>query len=70
MYILFKNSETPSNYFKTLKFIQQSLTIEPKILSKEDDSNVSSVNNRTIATNFLSTNDIRNMPSETFGVQQ
>lgn len=70
MYILFKNSETPSNYFKTLKFIQQSLTIEPKILSKEDDSNISSVNNRTIATNFLSNNDIRNMPSEKFGVHQ
>lgn len=39
-------------------------------MSKEDDSNVSSVNNRTIATNFLSNNDIRNMPSEKVGVQQ
>lgn len=70
MYTLLKNSETPSNYFKTLKCIQQSLTIEPKILSKEDDSNVSSVNNRTIATNFLSNNDIRNMSTGISGVHR
>lgn len=69
MYTLFKNSETPSNYFKTLKCIQQSLTIEPTD-SKEDDSNVSSVNNRTIATNFLSNNDIRNMSTGISGVHR
>lgn len=42
--------------------------IELKILLKEDDSNVSFVNNRIIVINFLLNNDICNMFFEKFGV--
>lgn len=42
--------------------------IELKILLKEDDSNISFVNNRIIVINFLLINDICNMFFEKFGV--